>query len=211
MAIIMASSKLSLVLFLTLLMTFGMQTIDVKSDLNYTRPGNWIYPRELKITVVSPIEKIYKEVTLPLNITIRVRHDRPDALYRWGKSRIGYSLDSGLNFTLEDATFAGWENEDGCYVVSGILSGITAGQHTIDVYAEFDYGVLSFVNRDRIVLSAHSQVSFQVEMPDQRPSPSDMRSSEPQQTEQEIVIGVAIAVVVIGAGLGLLIHLIKRK
>jgi len=208
----MVLSKLALVLSLTLLMTFGTQTIVVKSDLNYTRPGNWIYPRELKITVVSPIEKIYEESTLPLNITIRVRHDRPDALYRWGKSWIGYSLDSGLNFSLEDAAFAGWENEDAFYVVSGILSGITAGQHTIDVYAEFDYGVLSFVNRDRIVLSAHSQVSFQVEIPDQRPSPSVMPTSEPKQTEQlEVILGVAIAFAGIGAGLGLLVYFKKHK
>jgi hypothetical protein len=34
---------------------------------------------------------------------------------------------------------------------------------------------------------------------------------EPQQTEQEIIIGAAIAVAVIGAGLSLLIYLIKRK
>lgn len=34
---------------------------------------------------------------------------------------------------------------------------------------------------------------------------------EPQQTEQEMIIGAAIAVAVISAGLGLLIYLIKRK
>ena len=34
---------------------------------------------------------------------------------------------------------------------------------------------------------------------------------EPQQTEQEMIIGIAVTALVIGAGLGLLLYLIKRK
>ena len=51
--------------------------------------------------------------------------------------------------------------------------------------------------------------------PTQPPSPvitpTPTPYQEPQQTEQEIIIGAAIAAAVIGAGLGLLIYLIKRK
>jgi hypothetical protein len=45
--------------------------------------------------------------------------------------------------------------------------------------------------------------------PNNVPTPTPYQ--EPQQTEQEMIIGVTIAVSVIGAGLGLLIYLIKRK
>ena len=34
---------------------------------------------------------------------------------------------------------------------------------------------------------------------------------EPQQIDQELIIGVAIAVAVIGAGLGLLVYLLKEN
>lgn len=42
-------------------------------------------------------------------------------------------------------------------------------------------------------------------------TPTSTPFNEPQQTEQEIIIGVVIAVAVIVAGLGLLVYLIKRK
>jgi hypothetical protein len=51
--------------------------------------------------------------------------------------------------------------------------------------------------------------------PTQTPSPvitpTPTPYQEPQQTEQDIIVGAAIAAAVIGAGLGLLIYLIKRK
>jgi len=43
------------------------------------------------------------------------------------------------------------------------------------------------------------------------PTPTPTPPHEPQQTEQEIIVGAAIAAAVIGAGLVLLIYLIKRK
>jgi len=43
------------------------------------------------------------------------------------------------------------------------------------------------------------------------PTPTATPHSEPQSTDQEIIIGAAITVAVLGAGLGLLIYLIKRK
>ena len=47
--------------------------------------------------------------------------------------------------------------------------------------------------------------------PTASPAPTSTPYQEPQQTEQDIIIGVAITTIVIGAGLGLLIYLIKRK
>jgi hypothetical protein len=43
------------------------------------------------------------------------------------------------------------------------------------------------------------------------PSPTSTPYTEPQQLEQELIVGVAITVAVIGAGLVFLIYLIKRK
>ena len=47
--------------------------------------------------------------------------------------------------------------------------------------------------------------------PSSSPAPTSTPYQEPQQTEQDITIGVAITTIVIGAGLSLLIYLIKRK
>jgi len=43
------------------------------------------------------------------------------------------------------------------------------------------------------------------------PTPTTTPHQEPQQIEQEVIIGAAITVAVLGAGLGLLVYLIRRK
>jgi hypothetical protein len=75
------------------------------------------------------------------------------------------------------------------------------------------YGESDWSNTQTIKISeSQTQTS-----PDITPKPTASTAAtfipyqEPQQTEQDIIIGVAITTIVIGAGLGLLIYLIKRK
>ena len=53
---------------------------------------------------------------------------------------------------------------------------------------------------------------IQTQTPSPEPtSPTQMPDEEPQQLEQEVILGVAVTVAVIVTGLGLLVYLIKRK
>ena len=77
---------------------------------------------------------------------------------------------------------------------------------TYDFYFE---GTTSDWSETQTIKIGESQMSTPSPTP-ASPTPASPYN-EPQQTEQEVILGVIIAVAVISAGLGLLVHLIKRK
>jgi len=109
--------------------------------------------------------------------------------------------EGGLVDVQVQALFGGYRQGD-------VQSVFTPGGPTYNFYFE---GTTSDWSNTQTLTIGESQTPTPSPATTPTPPQTSTPYQEPQQTEQDIIIGTAIAVAVIGAGLGLLIYLIKRK
>jgi len=138
-----------------------------------------------------------------------------------GHKWIVYSLDGGENVTVYDE-YNGLKS----YYGSLTLSGLSSGQHTIDIYSvngTFWWGASSY----RAWGDAHDGDSFIIDLsgksptptptiaptpvPTATPEPTPFEESDVPNASQFMVPGGAVAVISIIVFLGLLFYFIKRK
>lgn len=120
------------ILMIMFLMTSLMQIIDL-ADANYYPPPS--------IEIPSPVSapRIYKETSIPLQVTVNIFADEPDIV------AISYSLDGEANITLTDLTrtdgVSYWTTEKGVFIqgtafrAESFLENLVEGKHTVTVYS----------------------------------------------------------------------------
>ncbi len=177
------------------LLTIGSQTnaILVKGNATFL---------DGSILIVAPVDATYYSSTLILSYRAVFPHNSE---HKW----IFYSLDGGENVTVYDE-YNSLEGYNGSFT----LSGLSAGNHVIDIYSEKGSFVLSTGGSGWE--DAHHRVYFRVVLHGESPTPTatPKPSATPETTSQPATFPATLVFVSsIGSalvGIGLFVYFKKR-
>lgn len=129
-----------------------MIVLCIYSTINPTKANPM--PTNPEITIITPTNTIYNNKSLPLNIKITTQYD--GYYFNSSERRIAYSLEKKANMPLEQTSYS--YNEDtktSTAEASTVLTDLTQGTHSLEVYVEYDYEVQ--------VIDSSSSISFSID------------------------------------------------
>lgn len=203
--LLMRKTALSLILIISI--ALSLSTIESQTATILVK-GNATFAFG-SVQIVSPENKTYYSSTLNLSYSA-VFPIMNSAGHKW----IFYSLDGGENVTVYDE-YNGLESYNG----SVTLSGLSSGNHVIDIYSKDGIFVLSTGGSGywdavyrvcfRIVLSGNSPTPTPTVAPTPTPSATPEATSQPATLPASLVFVASTGIAIVG--IGLFAYFKKRK
>jgi hypothetical protein len=191
------------------------ETDPYTGETTMTAEGYHVENRSIEITISNQPFTIYKldntqYVDFYYNISYKGHYEDKWRYYSYNSNTNWFFRQSGSEYTVISFNQIPTEGQMDFRV-----------QAQIGYYTEF-YGVMGWINYNFTgEVSGWSETQTLTIPEIQTPSPSPEATStpeptstpysEPQSTEQTVILGLAVTVAVLGVGLGLLFYLIKRK